>query len=431
MSENSPKRKKISQTPFELIETNRIPILVGAIIFVGALSFFMYKTQANNKHAIMDNRSQPKIDVSQKDGVRQWFEDDKYGDNNYNMKKIAVKSAPKTPQEIEEQIVTNQEINFKQEELNDDYAAKLEIEKLEEKQKVEEKKMEISAASAPMNVEVASPPGAKSSLVNNGVAAPVANESGALAQVTKGIKLPTPLAEAVADINNQDEKKDFLKDKGNDEGDYLKYNLEKPKSPDEIQAWTLIPAILVGGINSDVPGPVMAQVSENVYDSVTGNNILIPQGTKIIGTYDSKISYGQNRVIVVWTRLIFPGGKSIDLGNMQGLDISGYAGLHDKLDNHYLRIYGNALLLGFMGAGYDLLNNQQNNNSNGQFNAQQAVAANVGQKLSDVANQTIQKNMDVQPTITIAPGTKFNVIVLKDMILEKIDDVEGSLAYTS
>jgi type IV secretion system protein VirB10 len=431
MADTSPKRRNIAQTPFELIETNRIPILVGAIIFVGTLAFFMYKTQANHKQAIMDNRPQPKIDVSQKDGVRQWFQDDKYDDNNYSMKKIAVKSAPSTPQEIQQQLVTNQEMDFKQEELNDDYAARLEIEKLEEKQKVEEKKMEIAAASSPMNVEVPSPPGAKSSLVNKGGVVPAANESSALAQVTKGIKLPTAVEQAVEDINHQDEKKDFLKDKDNEDGDYLKYSLVKPKSPHEVKAGTYIPATLVGGINSDLPGPVTAQVSQNVYDTVTGNDILIPQGTRIIGQYDSKVTFGQSSALVVWNRLIFPDGKSIDLGSMQGVDISGYAGLHDKLNNHYLKIYGNALLLSLVGAGYDLLNNQQNNNPNSQYNAQQVVAANVGQKLSDVSNQTLQKNMDVQPTITVAPGYRFNVIVLKDMILEKIDDVEGSLAYTS
>ena len=288
---------------------------------------------------------------------------------------------------------------------------------------------------SPMNVDVPPAPGTQNNASSKNPAVsslPAAlGDNAALSQATKNIKLPLPVEQVVGDLNNQDEKINFLKDKGNDEGDYLKYSLQKPKSKYEIQAGTYIPATLIGGINSDVPGPVHAQVTQNVYDSVTGNDILIPQGTRLIGTYDSKISYGQNRAIVVWTRLIFPGGKSIDLGNMQGVDISGYAGLHDKLNNHYLRIYGNALLLGFMGAGYDLLNSQQNNNNNGQFNAQQAVAANVGQKMSDVASQTLQKNMDVQPTITIAPGYRFNVIVLKDMLLEKIDDVEGSLAYSS
>ncbi len=428
----TPKRKIISQTPFELIETNKVPFIAGLVVFLFLMGYFLYKAQTKHKPVMTDNRPAPQVDIGQKESGQRWFEDEKYGDSNYSMKKIAVNTTPQTPQEIEKQVMTNQEIDYKQEEINDDYSAKLEIEKLEKKQEVEAKKLEYAAATSPMNVDVPPAPGTKPSAAINIPALPSAlTDNSALAQVTKGIKLPGAAQQAAPDLNNQDEKLDFLKDKGNDEGDYLKYNLEKPKSKYEIQAGTYMPATLIGGINSDVPGPVTAQVSENVYDSVTGNDILIPQGSRLIGTYDSKISYGQNRAIVVWNRVIFPGGKSIDLGSMQGIDISGFAGLHDRVNNHYLRIYGNALLLGFMGAGYDLLNNQQSNNNNGQFNAQQAVAANVGQKMSDVASQTLQKNMDVQPTITIPNGYRFNVIVLKDMLLEKIDDVEGSLSYTN
>jgi len=428
----TPKRKNISQTPYELIETNKVPFIACLVVFLLLMGYFLYKAQTKHKPVMTDNRPAPQVDIGQKESGQRWFEDEKYGDSNYSMKKIVVNTTPQTPQEIEKQVMTNQEIDYKQEEINDDYSAKLEIEKLEKKQEVEAKKLEYAAATSPMNVDVPPAPGTKPNAAINIPALPSAlTENSALTQVTKGIKLPGAAQQAAPDLNNQDEKLDFLKDKGNDEGDYLKYNLEKPKSKYEIQAGTYIPSILIGGINSDVPGPVTAQVSQNVYDSVTGNDILIPQGSRLIGTYDSKISYGQNRAIVVWNRVIFPGGKSIDLGSMQGLDISGFAGLHDRVNNHYLRIYGNALLLGFMGAGYDLLNNQQSNNNNGQFNAQQAVAANVGQKMSDVASQTLQKNMDVQPTITIPNGYRFNVIVLKDMLLEKIDDVEGSLSYTS
>jgi type IV secretion system protein VirB10 len=161
---------------------------------------------------------------------------------------------------------------------------------------------------------------------------------------------------------------------------------------------------------------------------VTGNYLLIPQGAKLIGEYNSNLTFGQKRVQVVWNRIIFPDGKSIDLEKMQGVDIAGYTGLKDKVDNHYLRIYGNAVLLSLMGAGYDILN-QKTEEQQGYENPRDIVAANVGQKLSDVSGQTLQKNMDVQPTLIIDPGYKFKIIVMKDMVLDNIEDGQGALLY--
>ncbi|MDE2028192.1 MAG: TrbI/VirB10 family protein, partial [Candidatus Omnitrophica bacterium] len=232
----------------------------------------------------------------------------------------------------------------------------------------------------------------------------------------------------VVDPNNQDEKKDFLRSSP-EGGDYLSKGLQTPRSRYEIKAGTYIPGALVSGINSDMPGSVKGVVRQNVYDTVSGNYILIPQGTQIIGSYDSKVTFGQNRVLVVWDRLIFPDGSSIDLDRMQGVDISGYAGLNERVNNHYFKMYANALLLSFVGAGYDALNNNSSNN-NGQLNAQQQVAANVGQQLSNVASKTLEKNIDVQPTITVSPGHRFNIIVMKDMILKEVKDAEGTLAYS-
>ena len=200
----------------------------------------------------------------------------------------------------------------------------------------------------------------------------------------------------------------------------MKNSKKGPRSPYEVKAGSYIPAALITGINSDLPGNVNAQVTENVYDTVTGNYLLIPQGAKLIGEYNSNLTFGQKRVQVVWNRIIFPDGKSMDLEKIQGTDIAGYAGFQDKLDNHYLRIYGNALLLSLMGAGYDILN-QNAEQQQGYENPRDIVAANVGQKLSDVSGQTLERNMDVQPTAIIDPGYKFKIIVMKDMVLENIE----------
>ena len=175
-----------------------------------------------------------------------------------------------------------------------------------------------------------------------------------------------------------------------------------------------------------MPGSVNAQVTENVYDTVTGNYLLIPQGTKLVGEYNSNVTFGQNRVQVVWNRIIFPDGASLNLEKMQGVDIAGNSGFQDKVNNHYLRIYGNAVLLSLMGAGYDILNQKAEQSTD----PRETVAASVGQKLADVSGQTLQKNMDVQPTLIIDPGYKFKIIVMKDIVLEEIKDAEGTLSYT-
>ena len=227
------------------------------------------------------------------------------------------------------------------------------------------------------------------------------------------------------DINNQDGKQVFLK-KGDLDDDYLENFKMKSRSPFEVKAGSYIPAALITGINSDLPGGVNAQVTENVYDTLTGNYLLVPQGTKLIGEYNSHLTFGQKRVQVVWNRMIFPDGKSIDLEKMQGVDTAGYTGFQDKVDNHYFRIYGNAVLLSLMGAGYDILNQKAQQSSD----PRETVAASVGQKLADVSGQTLEKNMDVQPTLIIDPGYQFKVMVMKDMVLENIDDAQGTLAYT-
>lgn len=217
--------------------------------------------------------------------------------------------------------------------------------------------------------------------------------------------------------NRQGGKSEFLETNAKAVADnYLLDTLHEPLSPYEVKAGTVIPAALITGINSDLPGSIIAQVREHVYDTVSGNHLLIPQGSRLIGQYDSQISFGQNRALVVWNRLIMPDGKSIDLGRMQGVDIAGYAGFKDQVDNHYMRIYGNALLMSLVGAGYDLMANPSGNPYDDN-DSQDTIAANVGLQLAQVTEQLTRKNINIQPTIVIRQGYRFNVMVLKDMIL--------------
>ena len=214
--------------------------------------------------------------------------------------------------------------------------------------------------------------------------------------------------------NVQSEKKAFLAASNRESIDYIQSTLHKPISPYEIKAGTIIPATLLTGIQSTLPGTLIAKVRHSVFDTATGNALLIPQGTTLIGNYDSQIAYGQSRVLIVWSRLIFPNGSSFDLQGMPGADLTGMAGLHDIVDNHYLRVFGSALLLSVFGAAGQL--SQPNTNSN-QLTTQQILYAAMGQQMSQTAMQWMEQNMAIQPTIKIRAGANFNVLLTRDMIL--------------
>ncbi|ECQ1290454.1 TrbI/VirB10 family protein [Campylobacter coli] len=200
---------------------------------------------------------------------------------------------------------------------------------------------------------------------------------------------------------------------------YLKYVKQKPLSTYEIKAGWNIPAILITGVNSDLPGQILAQVTQNVYDSATGKYLLIPQGTKVVGAYSSNIIYGQSRLLVAWNKLIFPNGDTLNLDSMQGASQDGYTGFEDQVDNHYFRIFGSAFLLSSISAGIALSDNSDTN-SEKETASDKAIAQAI-QQMGQVASEMIRKNMNISPTLKIRPGYKFNIFVTKDIILEPLE----------
>ena len=159
--------------------------------------------------------------------------------------------------------------------------------------------------------------------------------------------------------NEQSRKQAFIEQtRGRAVNNYLKSTRTPPIGKYEVKMGWDIPAILEQGINSDLPGEVKALVRSNVYDTATGKYLLIPQGSRMVGVYDSQIAYGQNRLQVIWTRIIYPDGSSINLDGMMGQDIQGMAGFHDKVDNHYKRLIGSALLTSAFAAGIELSQRQ-------------------------------------------------------------------------
>ena len=197
---------------------------------------------------------------------------------------------------------------------------------------------------------------------------------------------------------------------------YLAAAVQPPISHDELFAGSVIPAVMLTGIDSDLPGSITAQVRQTVYDSLSPGVVLIPQGTRLIGDYSSQVAYGQSRVLVAWNRLIFPNGAMIDLEGMEGTDGEGQAGFHDMVDNHYMRIFGSAILMSLLGVGAQL-SQPQNANALTTPSASQQAAAAMAEGLNNVGTNVLNRNLNIQPTLNIRPGYAFNVLVNRTMIL--------------
>lgn len=217
------------------------------------------------------------------------------------------------------------------------------------------------------------------------------------------------------DLNRQAEKREFLDSFDKAASPYLNQTRIPAISPHEVKAGFIIPGVMISGINSDLPGQIIGQVRQNVYDSATGRFLLIPAGAKLVGTYDSSVSAGQERVLVAWNRIIFPDSSSVSIEAMPGADKSGFAGFHDKVDNHYWRTFGNAALLSLFSAGIQL--SQPQAAVSGTYNSQQIMAAEIGRQLGRLGMQLTQRNLNIQPTLEIRPGFQFSIMVTKDMIL--------------
>jgi type IV secretion system protein VirB10 len=192
---------------------------------------------------------------------------------------------------------------------------------------------------------------------------------------------------------------------------------EAPRTRYELRAGFVIPAILISGINSELPGQIVAQVSQDVYDTPRSKWKLIPQGSRLVGAYSSDVAYGQARVLVAWQRIVFPDGKAMDIGAMPGADSAGYAGFNDRMNNHYWKTFSSAFLMSAVTAG--IATSQPENSAYGRPSLGSAMSEAVGQQLGQVTAQLIAKNLNIAPTLEIRPGYRFNVIVTKDMTFSK------------
>jgi type IV secretory pathway VirB10-like protein len=188
--------------------------------------------------------------------------------------------------------------------------------------------------------------------------------------------------------------------------------VQAPASANVLQAGAVIPAAMITGIRSDLPGQITAQVTQNVYDSPTGRILLVPQGTRIIGQYDNNVGFGQNRVLLAWNRLIFPNGRSIVLERQPGADSEGYAGLQDGVDHHWGELFKAALLSTILSVGSEA------GYSGNESDIARALQQGASNSTSQIGQQIVGRQLTIAPTLTIRPGFPVRVIVTHDLVLE-------------
>jgi type IV secretory pathway VirB10-like protein len=249
-------------------------------------------------------------------------------------------------------------------------------------------------------------------------AAPVETDAGlatlsALRAADRALALAGGDADVIgANINTADQtrKLTFLK-AGPDRQVYNQHGLQTPVSAYQLMAGTVIAASLITGLNSDLPGFVVAQVTEHVYDTVSGRFLLIPQGSRLIGKYDNIVAFGQERALVVWQRIILPDGSSIVIDNLPATDTGGYAGLADEVDLHTWKLLKGVALATVLGVGSELaFGSSDSDLVKALQQSTQSTTNRAGQRL-------IERNLNVQPTITVRPGWPLRVIVHRDLVM--------------
>lgn len=240
---------------------------------------------------------------------------------------------------------------------------------------------------------------------------PAASAGSPVALAGGDTKAPGSNASAATGSSEADRKLAFLTGPA-DRGTTSTEHVEAPASSNVLQAGAVIPAALLAGLRSDLPGQITAQVTEAVFDSPTGKILLIPQGARLIGQYDAQVAFGQSRALLVWTRLVLPNGRSIVLERQPGADAQGYAGLQDRVDNHWGALFKAALLSTILSVGSEA------GSSNDENSLTDAIRRGASDSISETGRQVVGRSLQVQPTITVRPGFPVRVIVTRDLVPE-------------
>jgi type IV secretion system protein VirB10 len=254
----------------------------------------------------------------------------------------------------------------------------------------------------------------------NSDAAPTANEgqpvvtAGSVPGHQETLALPHS---ATTPVGVQDERTAFVADVAAAARDQLPSVLRAGTTPFILRAGSVIPATLLTGVNSDLPGTVVAQVREDVYDSIETRFLIVPRGAKLTGVYDSRVVQGQRRVLVAWSRILYPDGSSLDLLGMPATDTVGQAGFGARVDEHLNKAFTSALLLSIIGAGAQLSQPQRAASVLAAPDAGQVIAGAVGQQLANTSMQLMQRELGIAPTLEVPPGYRCDVLVDRDIVL--------------
>lgn len=242
----------------------------------------------------------------------------------------------------------------------------------------------------------------------------------ALGQAMSGDDFKIPVASEYNVEADKDREEFFSRRKSRD-SDWIAEGRRIRGQPLELKTGFVIPGVMVSGINSELPGALIGQVAQNIFDTATGRNLLIPQGSKLYGVYDSRVIYGQERILIAWNRIIFPDGSAFTLGAMPGGDMGGFAGFNDMVNNHYLRIFGSAVLMSGIlgGTAYAMDSNNTGSGDKDKPSMTDEMMAALASQIGQTTTTLLQKNLNIAPTLEIRPGYQFNIVVTKDLVFEK------------
>ncbi|TAX87402.1 IncP-type conjugal transfer protein TrbI [Rhizobium leguminosarum] len=402
---------------------NRLPIIVAIILivlFIGVVVIGLSLRGLSFNHGDIESAANSPA-TSFGDQLKRGVTDGIIGDPEkqevFQPTPVIVEKTEKQEPVVERQSVERQDRRQRLE-SEEEWKARLKREQDEQyvreaqRQRMARLQARSTALDSPLKVDISDVEKARNSTNDTGrqPTDAVANSASDL----YGAAMKSGLMGQNVDQNGQTSKEDFFNQDIKDLG-YLPNQVVPQMSPYELKRGSIIPATLITGLNSDLPGRITAQVSQNVYDSATGYRLLIPQGAKLFGRYDSKVSFGQERVLVVWTDLIFPNGSTLQISGMAGTDAEGYGGFQDKVDRHLWRTFGSAALVAIIGTGIDMSMPESSTIAT-QDTASDAARRNFAESFGRVTEETISKNLNVQPTIRIRPGYKFNVMVDQHII---------------
>lgn len=245
------------------------------------------------------------------------------------------------------------------------------------------------------------------------------NEQQNIVQVSAAERPLSNMATSLGGKNSYDVSSDIDKEqffeRSKPDNQWINPDIRTAGQKYEIKTGSVIPAAMITAVNSDLPGNIIAQVTQNIYDSATGHYLLIPQGSKLFGVYDSRVIMGQQRVLVAWNRIIFPDGSAMTIPSIPGADMAGNSGFSQNVNNHYFRIFGSSILMALITAGtaYAV---DQNSGSDNENSLQAQMNSALAQQFGQVTTSLLEKNLNIKPTLEIDPGYQFNIVLTKDLV---------------